>query len=291
VKSLPLVHQLFYSTHTRKMRVVNSSDLATDNMSPSDNKVLTPLKNFPTVNSSDVISVTDSVKYSSDNIVQVKDTKESTDNIVQVKDIPSAAGLAASALLGGHVIGVPTDTIYGLAALVQNQEAVDNLYTIKERDYTKAIAICVKEIQDIDRWAEVTVDRQVLEELLPGPFTLVLERNKHLNQNLNPGNKLVGVRIPDDQFIGSVCSLVDAPIALTSANLSGASSSLAVHEFSSLHHKLHSVYDKGRLEGNSRLGSTVVDLSVEGSYTVIRRGCAGDKLEAIMQKYGIKQVI
>ena len=91
-------------------------------------------------------------------------------------------------------------------------------------------------------------------------------------------------------FFRLLCSLVKSPIALTSANQSGSVSTLAVEEFSSLHHKLHSVYDAGRLEGDSRLGSTVVDLSMEGKYKIIRLGCAGEELHTIMKQNGIVQI-
>ncbi|XP_042337160.1 yrdC domain-containing protein, mitochondrial-like, partial [Plectropomus leopardus] len=53
------------------------------------------------------------------------------------------------ALKDGHVVALPTDTIYGLACLAQNSEAVRKTYNIKERNGHKPLAICVGEIQDI----------------------------------------------------------------------------------------------------------------------------------------------
>lgn len=58
---------------------------------------------------------------------------------------------ATESLLSGKVIAVPTDTIYGITALVQNSEAVDRMYNIKNRDYSKPLAISVAEIKDIYR--------------------------------------------------------------------------------------------------------------------------------------------
>ena len=66
------------------------------------------------------------------------------------------------------MIAVPTDTIYGISCLVQHQSAVDRLYSIKGRNASKPIAICVAEIEDIYRWANVTVSRELIEDLLPG---------------------------------------------------------------------------------------------------------------------------
>merc|ERR1719209_2166575 len=116
-----------------------------------------------------------------------------------------AAKAAAEALASGEIIAVPTDTIYGLAALVQSKTAVERLYNIKGRQPTKPIAICVGEVEDVQKWAEVTVSDQVLMDLLPGPVTLVFKRSEALNNSFNPDTDLVGVRIPDYPFLRDVC--------------------------------------------------------------------------------------
>ena len=59
--------------------------------------------------------------------------------------------MAAKSLKMGSIIGVPTDTIYGIAALAQSNKAVESIYQIKERHREKPIAICVADIQDIYR--------------------------------------------------------------------------------------------------------------------------------------------
>merc|ERR1711936_1156005 len=143
----------------------------------------------------------------------------------------SAVKAAAEALAAGEVIAVPTDTIYGIAALVQNKEAVEKLYKIKKRNPSKPIAICVGEIEDIYNWAQVTVAKEVIEDLLPGQVTLVFKRAELLNNNFNPDTDLVGVRIPDYPFLRDVCSMSSSPLALTSANYSADTSTLQVETF------------------------------------------------------------
>lgn len=80
----------------------------------------------------------------------------------------------------------------------------------------------------LHRWAVVTVSKLVLEDLLPGPVTLVFERTQELNHNLNPNTNLVGVRIPNNNFLRKVIRSLGEPIALTSANLTNANSALSV---------------------------------------------------------------
>lgn len=70
--------------------------------------------------------------------------------ILQVT-IDSAVEKAASVLKSGGVVGLPTDTIYGIAASVSSDEAISKLYSIKGRQKNKPIAICVSDVQDINK--------------------------------------------------------------------------------------------------------------------------------------------
>lgn len=194
------------------------------------------------------------------------------------------------ALKDGHIVAVPTDTIYGLACLAQNSEAVKKIYEVKERNGQKPLAICVGEIQDIYRYCKVKVKEELLRDLLPGPVTLVFERSEELNVNLNPFTSLVGVRIPDHGFMRRLCQMCGEPLALTSANISSTTSTVEVHEFLELWSKLAVVVDGGPIGDQTRQGSTVIDLSVLGKYRVIRPGCAlSATLHVLEHKYGLSE--
>ncbi|XP_029483844.1 yrdC domain-containing protein, mitochondrial [Oncorhynchus nerka] len=195
-----------------------------------------------------------------------------------------------AALKDGQVVAVPTDTIYGLACLAQNSNAIKKVYDIKGRKGQKPLAICVGEIKDIYKYCKVSVKEELIGELLPGPVTLVLERAEVLNTDLNPFTPLVGVRIPDHAFMRRLCQMCGEPLALTSANISSHSSTVAVHEFQDLWPRLAVVVDGGPIGDKSRLGSTVVDLSVLGKYRIIRPGCAfSSTVEVLEHKYGLSE--
>jgi tRNA threonylcarbamoyl adenosine modification protein (Sua5/YciO/YrdC/YwlC family) len=176
----------------------------------------------------------------------------------------------------GAVIAVPTDTIYGLACDAHSDDAVRQLYRIKQRPASNPLAICVADISDIYKWCRVTVSQQLLQLLLPGQVTLVFERLENLNKNLNPDSRTIAVRIPDCDFVRSVCRESAVPLALSSANISASESCLSVEEFSSLWPQIDRVYDAGSLHRNDplRLGSTIIDLSKSGHFTIRRDGCA-----------------
>lgn len=73
-----------------------------------------------------------------------------------------------------------------------------------------------------------TVEDAVLDSLLPGPVTVVLQRRDTLNEQLNPGRPTVGVRVPDHPFVLQLLAEFKGAIALTSANISQQQSTLSV---------------------------------------------------------------
>lgn len=196
---------------------------------------------------------------------------------------------AAECLRSDHVIALPTDTLYGIACLSQSSPAIKKLYEIKVRDVKKPVAICVSHIEQVAKWGRVTVSNQLLNQLLPGPVTLVFERSPALNPELNPGTDLVGIRIPDSWFIRQLVEICGEPLALTSANISGAQSTLSIEEFVDIWPQLEAVYDGGAIPDSpsARLGSTVVDLSTPGRYRIIRPGCASEETVSILRQYGL----
>jgi len=197
---------------------------------------------------------------------------------------------AAQLISDGKIIALPTDTVYGLAAAAQNTQAIKQLYEIKGRDQKKPLAICVNSVKSVSCWGKVdSLPSGLLESLLPGPVTVVLERTLSLNPALNPGIAKVGIRIPDSEFVRHLCKRLGTPLALTSANASNEPSSLAPEEFQSLWPHLAAVFHCGRI-GNCtslRAGSTVVDLSVPGKYHILRSGYALASTKAVLERFAV----
>jgi len=200
-------------------------------------------------------------------------------------------------LRAGGVVALPTDTIYGVAAMAQNTAAVRRLYALKGRDAGKPVAICVPEVADVGRYGVVTVSQALLGLLLPGPVTVVLQRRPELNPELNPGTALVGIRVPDHAFTRQVVRGCAGALALTSANLSSHPSAVTVEEFGEIWGGLDYILDGGDLSavqrgggsggGADRSGSTVVDLSVAGVYKIIRPGSAYRETVRTLRGHGL----
>lgn len=209
------------------------------------------------------------------------------------KTSDSEAILIASKLLrSGQVIGIPTDTIYGLACSANDPEAIKRLYEIKGRNEEKPVAICVSDYKDLKHWGRAEhLPDELISELLPGPVTIVLNKSIHLNNPyLNNGIEKIGIRIPDFNFIRDVCREFSQPMALTSANKSSEKSTLNVNEFKHLWSSLGAVFDGGNLSDSEehRNGSTVIDLSQPEEYQVIRQGIAFERTINLVEKFGFK---
>lgn len=208
--------------------------------------------------------------------------------------------IASELLEKGGVIAIPTDTLYGLAAKIDNGNALDKIYRIKGRDPKKPLAICLPKYDDIKHVADTTkLHPSILSSLLPGPITIILSRLESLNPKLNPGVENIGVRVPDHNFAVALAHVV-GPLALTSANRSGQASPICTEEFEDLWPELDAVFDTGKLQSRNslvsldeetqkhRLGSTVVDLSKPKAYTIIRPGCALNRTVNTLNRLGYK---
>jgi 2',5'-phosphodiesterase len=191
---------------------------------------------------------------------------------------------AVTCLKNGEMLAVPTDTLYGLAACVTSSTGLERIYSAKQRESKKPLAICVADHEDIGRYCHIeSLPEELLKDLLPGKVTLLLRRRADapVSQSLNPTMPAVlGIRIPDQQFLRAVCRQHGGALALTSANVSGGRSSLDIHEFSELWSECSIVFDGGKLKA-SRSGSTIIDLTKVGEYDIHR---AGDGLTELISK-------
>lgn len=214
---------------------------------------------------------------------------------------PTDVRLACSFLNDSGVIALPTDTLYGIAARVDDSKALDRIYKIKGRDPNKPIAVCVSALEQIDKVADIGgLNKNVLPSLLPGPLTIVLKRSPNLNKDLNPNISNIGVRIPDHNFIRAISDELDCPLALTSANKSGETSPLHIDDFQDIWDDLDAVFDLGKLRGRlpmsdsklaqqQRVGSTVIDLTEERSYKILREGCGFNRTINVLSRFGFRR--
>lgn len=123
----------------------------------------------------------------------------------------------------GQVVAFPTDTVYGVGAHAFLPDAVAALYAIKQRSLDKAIPVLIADVSDIGCVA-ATVPAAVwrlAEQFWPGGLTLVVPRAPDLPRIITAGGNTVAVRCPDHPVPRALMRALGAPLAATSANLSG----------------------------------------------------------------------
>jgi L-threonylcarbamoyladenylate synthase len=158
------------------------------------------------------------------------------------------------------VVGFPTDTVYGLAALASDVGAVRRVFEIKRRPLSQPLILMVAEVAQVADLAEVGErDRAYMDRWWPGPLTLVLRAKPQLGPHLVHGDPCtVGIRIPDHPDARALLRAAGAPLATTSANRSGEPEAMTAVEAARLG-GLAAVLDGGRAPGG--VPSTLLDLS------------------------------
>jgi tRNA threonylcarbamoyl adenosine modification protein (Sua5/YciO/YrdC/YwlC family) len=179
--------------------------------------------------------------------------------------------LIVTTLAAGGVVVLPTDTVYGLAALPTDAGASARLFAMKGRGVDVPVAVLCASAEQALALADEPLApgvAAVAERWWPGPLTLVLPRRPGVALHLGEPRHTIGLRVPDDELVRAVADRV-GPIAATSANRHGQPTAVTAQEATDqLGPDVDLVVDGGRLEGRS---STVIDATAE-PWRVLREG-------------------
>jgi L-threonylcarbamoyladenylate synthase len=186
-------------------------------------------------------------------------------------DPPPAAAIAraVAALREGHVVALPTDTVYGLAVDPRRPGAADRIFVAKERPRTVELPVLVADIEQALSLATLTpLARRLAAQWWPGPLTLVVRRRAGLDLDVGDNHRTIGVRCPAHPVPLAICAAL-GPLATTSANRHGAPPLTTARDVAEeLGERVDLALDAGPCE---RPPSTVVDCT--GSQPrVLRQG-------------------
>ena len=183
-----------------------------------------------------------------------------------------ATALAAKLLKNGKVIGMPTETVYGLAASAYNEQAVREIFKVKGRPQDNPIIV---HISDMIMLREVVADIPpeavaLAKAFWPGPLTMIFKKSEAINDTVTCKMDTVAVRMPSHPVAKRIIEKCALPIAAPSANLSSKPSpTTAKHVLDDLHWKIPLIIDAGTCEFG--VESTVISL-VESVPTIFRPG-------------------
>lgn len=192
----------------------------------------------------------------------------------------------AEALHRGEVIGMPTETVYGLAADARNDNAIEKVFQAKGRPSDNPLIIHIHDEQQLDSFTR-GVDksiRKLMSQFWPGPLSIILPLKAGvLSHQATAGLQTVAVRMPAHRVARAVLKEADIPIAAPSANTSGKPSPTeARHVLDDLNGKIYGVVNSdSSIVG---LESTVLDCTSR-PFRIVRPGAVTKReLESVLQE-------
>lgn len=179
---------------------------------------------------------------------------------------------AAEEIKSGNVVGLPTETVYGLGADALNENAVLKIYETKERPVFNPVIVHVYDINELEKYAENIPDEayKLSEKYSPGPLTFVLKKKKIIPDIVTSGNESVGLRIPSHKLFREVLKETTLPIAAPSANRSGRISPTSAEDvLSELKGRINYILDGGTCEIG--IESTIISF-LDEDVKILRHG-------------------
>tara|TARA_B100000029_G_scaffold172727_1_gene169083 strand:- start:159 stop:1115 length:957 start_codon:yes stop_codon:yes gene_type:complete len=200
---------------------------------------------------------------------------------------PNLANLkkAKKNLENNNIIGIPTETVYGLAGNAYSNKSSKKIFKLKKRPSFNPLIIHFKNLNDLKKDVFLNKDfYKLYNAFSPGPITFVLKKKKKskISKLALAGKKTVAVRIPKHKVTRNLLSILKFPLAAPSANISSKLSPTSAKDvFDEFGNKIKFIIDGGP----SKIGleSTIVDLT--GKPSILRPGSiTTKKIKKILKK-------
>ncbi|MDE6788234.1 MAG: threonylcarbamoyl-AMP synthase [Ruminococcus sp.] len=173
----------------------------------------------------------------------------------------------------GKVVGVPTETVYGLCADARNEEAVRAVFSAKGRPADNPLIVHLADFSQAELYTSYIPELayRLAEKFCPGALTMILPKNDIIPLITSGGLDTVGIRVPSHPVMHRIIELSGCPIAAPSANISGLPSpTCAEHVMRDMNGRISAVINGG----NSKYGveSTVISFDSENTVRILRPG-------------------
>ena len=184
-----------------------------------------------------------------------------------------------------NVIGLPTETVYGLAGNAYSNKSVKKIFLLKKRPNFNPLIIHFKNLKALKNDAIINTNfKKLYAAFCPGPITFILKKKKNskISKIASVGKKTIAVRIPKHKIARSLLNLLKFPLAAPSANISSKlSPTSAMDVLEEFGNKVKFIIDGG--ESNIGLESTIIDLTEKPS--ILRPGSITiEKIQKILRK-------
>jgi L-threonylcarbamoyladenylate synthase len=198
--------------------------------------------------------------------------------------------LAKRFLETGEVIGIPTETVYGLAGNALDEEAVLKIFSVKSRPHFDPLIVHTYSIERIKTFAEDIPEKalELMQKFMPGPITVLLKKKPVIPDLVTSGLDTVAVRIPAHPLALQLLETLSFPLAAPSANPFGyISPTTAQHVYDQLNHKIPYVLDGG--PAHVGLESTIIGFENDEPLIYRPGGLALEEIEKVIGKVRVIQ--
>jgi L-threonylcarbamoyladenylate synthase len=193
---------------------------------------------------------------------------------------------ACKLLKSGQVVGMPTETVYGLAGLITSPEGIENIFKTKERPFFDPLIVHVSDLVQAKAQAKYwyPVCDLLAKHFWPGPLTMILPKADHINTMITSGLDTVGIRMPNHPIALDLIKSLGTPVAAPSANKFKKTSPTRAEHVSKEFNDLY-VLDGGPCEIG--IESTVLGV-FENEIKIYRPGMlTKSKLETFLSDHGM----
>jgi L-threonylcarbamoyladenylate synthase len=175
----------------------------------------------------------------------------------------AAVKRAGETLLSGGIVAFPTETFYGLGVDITHDEAINNLFQVKDRSPNQPVLILIPCRETLKRCVTAIPKRAqaLMDRFWPGGLTLIFHASETISSLLTAGTGKIGVRLSSHPAAADLVKAVGGPITGTSANLSGNPPCTCAEDvFMELRERIDLILDGGPTTGGK--GSTILDVTV-----------------------------
>lgn len=199
---------------------------------------------------------------------------------------------AARILREGGLVGIPTETVYGLGANALDDTAVANIFIAKGRPQDNPLIIHIPEAAWLEQYCTDVPDTawQLAERFWPGPMTMVLPRSARVSDRVTAGLDTVGIRCPGHELCREIIRLAGVPVAAPSGNTSGRPSpTTAAHMLEDMDGKIDAIVDGGPC--GVGVESTIIDLTCTPPRLLRPGGITLEQLTEVLGKVEVDPAV
>ena len=199
---------------------------------------------------------------------------------------------AAVLLREGGLVGIPTETVYGLGANGLNEEAVKNIFAAKGRPQDNPLILHIPDVSWLERYCKdiPLTAYQLAQAYWPGPMTMILYHKDVVPEAVTAGLDTVGMRCPAHKLCRDIIAAAGVPVAAPSGNTSGRPSpTTAQHMLEDMEGKIEAIVDGGPCAVG--VESTIIDLTCNPPRLLRPGGITLEQLRAILGQVDVDPAV